>query len=116
MVSVAKINRDLERINNWAKTWHVTFNPNKTYFMKISLKKSSRQYPPIVLNGTIIEEIKEYTNLGLTFNNKMTWESHITRLVERATKRTTTLHRIRHKLPRPALERIYTSMIRPILE
>ena len=84
--------------------------------MKISLKKSSRQYPPIYLNGTIIEEVTEYTNLGLTFNNKMTWESHITRIVERATKRTTTLHRIRHKLLRPALEKIYTSMSRPILE
>merc|ERR1712055_752290 len=88
MVSVSKINRDLERLNNWAKQWHVTFNPKKTYYMQISLKKSKFDYPPIYLNGTIIEEVTEHTNLGLTFNNKMTWESHINKLVDRATKRT----------------------------
>ena len=77
LVSIPKINRDLDGLNTPAKKCHVTFNPNKTYFMRISLKKTKVAYPPIYLNGTQIEEATEHTNLGLNFNNKMTWESHI---------------------------------------
>ena len=46
----------------------------------------------------------------------MTWHAHINRIIEKASNRVTTLSRVKYKLPRPALQRIYLTMIRPILE
>ena len=115
-LSAHKINADLKSIENWAAQWKVTFNAEKTHYMKISLKTKSQQYPPIIFKNKIINEISTHTNLGLTFNNKMTWTDHINRLIKKASIRISTLHRIRNKLPRQTLVKIYTTMIRPILE
>jgi hypothetical protein len=46
----------------------------------------------------------------------MNWNSHIDRIVTKASKRVTIMKRNQHKLPRTALEKIYIHMIRPILE
>jgi hypothetical protein len=73
-------------------------------------------YPPIFLHDTRLIEVNKHLNLGLTLTNKMSWKHHIEHAIEKATKRTIVLSRIRHKLPRSTLERIYTTMIRPVLE
>ena len=39
--SVAILNNDLSKIIRWAGQWRVTFNPSKTHFMLITLKKTS---------------------------------------------------------------------------
>ena len=54
--------------------------------------------------------------LGLIINNKLNWSDHAEHIIARASKKLTTINRIRHVLPRLALENLYTSMVRPILE
>jgi hypothetical protein len=46
----------------------------------------------------------------------MSWQNHIDKITKKASKRVAILSRIRHTLPRSALERVYISMIRPVLE
>jgi hypothetical protein len=114
--SVNKINKDLEIISKWAKMWRVTFNPDKTFYLIISLKTTPRYYPPINLDGIQIQETTQFTNLGITLTKNMSWKPHIDKLIDKASKRVTMLKRYQHKLPRPALETIYLTMIRPVLE
>jgi hypothetical protein len=84
--------------------------------MIITLKNTAPNLAPILLNNTQISEIKEQVELGLTLTNNMSWQPHIDKIVKKASKRVAILSRIRHKLPRSVLERIYISMIRPVLE
>jgi hypothetical protein len=115
-VSVELLNNDLIKLTNWAKQWRVTFNASKTYYMIISLKQNRQDYPPIYLDGTKLQEVSSYTNLGLTFSKNMSWKPHIDRITNKAAKRIAILKRNQFKLPRIALEKIYLTMIRPVLE
>ena len=50
------LNADLEKITNWAETWLVKFNPDKTESLLISRKTSGPIHPPVfMLNQEIIE-------------------------------------------------------------
>ena len=46
----------------------------------------------------------------------MTWHNHVATVITKASKRINILRRIRHLLPRSALDQLYKTMIRPILE
>jgi ribonuclease P/MRP protein subunit RPP40 len=114
--SIHKINSDLNKIQTWALLWRVTFNPDKTFFLRISHKLIRPNLIPIIFNNTTVQEVQSYTNLGLTLNNKFTWEDHITRIASKASKRVNIINRFRLLLPRHTLIRTYLSMIRPVLE
>jgi ribonuclease P/MRP protein subunit RPP40 len=114
--SIRKINLDLQKIREWALQWRVTFNPDKTYFLRISNKQIKPILPSIIFNNTIVQEVQSHTNLGLTFNNKFTWDDHINRISNKAAKRVTIINRHKYLLPRDTLERTYLTIIRPVLE
>ena len=84
--------------------------------MTLSLKKPRPAPIPITWNNVAIEENTEFSILGVTIVNDMTWGSHILKLISKASKRLYVLRKYRDILPRKALETIYISMIRPILE
>ena len=41
-----RINNDLEKLNNWAQTWLVTFNPKKTKYMIFCQKNLLKMFIP----------------------------------------------------------------------
>jgi ribonuclease P/MRP protein subunit RPP40 len=114
--SITKLNTDLQKILEWALQWRVTFNPEKTFFLRISNKQTRPNLTPIIYNNIPIYEVQTNTYLGLTFNSKFTWDDHISRISNKASKRLNTLNKFRLMLPRNTLERTYQTMIRPVLE
>ena len=84
--------------------------------MRVSNKKKKPVLDTIYLNGSQITEVDKYPILGLIINNKLNWSDHAEHIFARASKKLTMLNRIRHTVPRLALENLYTSMIRPILD
>ena len=78
--SVQKINRDLDTLSNWASQWLVKFNPMKTKYLIFSKKIVPNQYNPIFLKGKEVTEVSTHKHLGLTFNNRMTWDDHIQKI------------------------------------
>ena len=72
--------------------------------------------PPIYLNNIALSEVQSHTNLGVTITNDLSWSKHITQIASKANKRLNIISRSRHILPRLALEHLYTSMVRPIIE
>jgi hypothetical protein len=61
-------------------------------------------------------EVQTYTNLGLTLTSNMQWNTHIDKAITKESKRLYYLRRLQYILPRSALESIYLTMIRQILE
>jgi hypothetical protein len=115
-LSYAKINRDLNRLSTWAKTWLVTFNANKTVYLQVSRKLNPAPKPILKLNGTQIKEVATHKHLGLTFNNNFTWSDHIGNLATKAAKCVGLLRKICRSIPRNCIEILYNSMILPIME
>jgi hypothetical protein len=114
--SYAKLNRDLDRLNIWAKKWLITFNATKTVYLKVSRKVNPGPKPILLLNGIVIKEVKNHKHLGLTFSDTLSWSEHINNLVLKASRCVGHLRRICREVPRECLEILYKSMIRPILE
>lgn len=112
-IAAMDLNADLYILQCWAKTWHMTFNPSKTVYLPISKLTS---YYPIYLNGVEAKRKLTHCHLGLTFETNMKWSSHIQSIVKKANKRLGILQRLKFSLSRQCLERLYQTMILPILD
>ena len=113
--SVQQLNRDLEKISTWADTWLVTFNPDKTKSMQITLKKNINA-SPVFFNNHILDMVTSHKHLGITFNSTLTWNDHIDSICCKANKKIFVMAKLKNILDRKTLETIYTCFVRPALE
>ena len=113
--SFQKLNSDLSTLTNWAKEWHMDFNAAKSEYVIFSNKKNIN-YPTLSMENQDLGRVKEHTHLGLTLNETMNWDSHISKITNKATKQTSTLWKLNEILPRRCLENYYFHFVRPILE
>ena len=114
--AVSTLNHDLDLLSKWAAQWRVTFNPLKTKYMVLSLKNNIPPLNPIYFNNIPITQTPTLTSLGVTITQTLSWNEHVFKQIDKASKRLFILRKYKYLLPRVALERIYTSMIRPVLE
>ena len=113
--SSAQINRDLERMKTWAQSWLVSFNPEKSKSLYITLKPNV--YPSaLYFDNHQLESEESHKHLGLTFNNNLTWKHHIDDIYLKANKKVSLLSKLKHLLDRQTLQIMYTSFVRPSLE
>ena len=115
-VSARRMNRDLKIIFDWGKLWCVTFNANKSLSVLFSAKRNKKDHPPLLLGEDIIPEVSSHTHLGITLSSNLAWKSHIERVISKASKRPALLKRLKFKLSRKTLTKLYLCMVRPILE
>lgn len=78
VVCADNLNKDLDNINAWAMANGLTLNPNKSKCVIIRNNKLS--IPDnfnIMLAGSNINIVNQANNLGVTFNNRLMWDDHI---------------------------------------
>ena len=110
------LNKDLEHINNWATEWLINFSPPKTKTMVITRKRRKIHYPPLSMNGTVLQDVQSHKHLGVTFSNNLLWDEHVEDLSVKANQCLDVLNALKYKLDRITLEKIYFSFIRSKLE
>ena len=110
------LNLDLIKISSWAKLWLVSFNYLKNGSMVVSRKVNKPYQPPIYKENTEINEVSAHKHIGIFFSNDCSWHSHIDYMKEKAWKRINIMRKLKFVLDWKALETIYVSFIRPILE
>ena len=72
------INRDLERIYSWCCTWGMLINPNKSQSVIFGRSRLIQPlHPPLVINNISIETTNKLSLLGVLFDIKLTFETHI---------------------------------------
>lgn len=111
-----KLNNDLRKIHSWATQWLVTFNPSKSETLLISRKRSRINHPALFMNNQQLIEVESHKHLGLIFSNDGTWHAHIDLIASKAWTRVNVMRKLKFILNRKALQMIYTTFIRPVLE
>ena len=111
-----QLNRDLDKISEWANQWLVNFNPNKTESMIISKRLANTYHPPLFMNNVQIREVEHHKHLGVTISDNFSWNTHVEDIVLKASARLNMMRRVKYLLDRYTLERVYLSFIRPLLE
>ena len=71
------LNEELERINLWLKANKLTLNTQKSVFMVFHRARLKSINPPILINGTQLQEVSSTKYLGLIIDNKLKWIDHI---------------------------------------
>ena len=73
VASAERFNADLIKILQWAETWLVTFNPNKTKSLIISRKINKPLHPSLYMNNQQVLEVDCHKHLGLYISNNVSW-------------------------------------------
>ena len=110
-----QLNSDLEKINTWANKWLVSFNPQKTKSMVVTLKKNL-VCPNLYFNNHLLQDTTSHKHLGIEINSTLTWNQHIDTLASSANKKLNVFNQLSKLLDRKTLHIMYTSFIRPCLE
>ena len=111
----AIMNQDLQIISDWAKSWQVSFNPNKTEALFIC-SNSNLVKPNLMFENVPIQFVEHHKHLGLTLSCDGKWHSHIDNLITSSTKILGMMRKIKLSVKRKTLEQLYISFLRPILE
>ena len=116
ILSISRVNADLETLRKWASQWLVTFNPMKTKYLIFSKKLNRLEYPDVHIGDNILKEVDQHKQLGIIFNNKLTWDVHINEKCKEAGKRLSVLRKLPDCITPLTKLLIYKSFIRPVLE
>jgi hypothetical protein len=114
--SISNLNKDIITIIEWANKWCVSFNPSKTVVMNISYKKPMLPQSPLYFKGQVLNFVDNHKHLGIVLNNKLSWENHISYVIEKVANRINLIRKIQYRVPRKCLENIYKTMILPIID
>ena len=111
--TVSMLNTTLSRIAAWGKRWQVSFAAHKTQLLNISRFRTA---PRLVFQGDTLTPQDEVEVLGVTYDNKLTFRSHIERLAREASGKLASLRRISPLLDSKGMEVLYKAQVRSSLE
>ena len=117
--SANNLNKDLEKISNWATQWKMNFNPDTTKQVQeviFSRKLKKTVHPPLLFNNASVTRISSQKHLGIILDNQLKFDDHIKMVFRKISKTIGLLRKLHNLLPRAALITIYKAFIRPHLD
>ena len=111
------LHRDLASVQEWEKTWLMSFNADKCEVLRISNKrKNIIGASPYSIHGTALRTADEAKYLGVTLHRNLSWKSHIHSMCKKSNSTLGFLRRNLRRCPANIKEQAYKTYVRPILE
>ena len=109
------LQRDLHKLEEWAKMWDMRFNPAKCYILSVKHtdNRSSHFY---TLHGQVLKSVPNNPYLGVIFSDDMSFNTHIRKVCAKASRTLGFLNRNLKNCPQKFRETAYISMCRSVLE
>ena len=107
------INHDLHELGDWPKRWMMSFNLDKTEIMIFKNAENSTNFN-FYFDGKLIPLTSDHKHLGITFSEETKWNKHVENLLKSVSKLICVLRKLKYKLNRNNLEKLYLIYIRPI--
>ena len=76
---------DLDSLCTWSQQKKMTFNVKKCKLMRIAQKKQPFR-SSFTRNGSVLEEVYEFRDLGLLTNHHLSWNSHFDDITNKANR------------------------------
>ena len=83
------MNNDLITLKNWLNMNKLSLNALKTKCMFIATRQKVAtlpEHPNVTIDGNQIERVNTYKCLGLEFDEGLTWDVHIAKVISKATQ------------------------------
>ena len=108
------VQKDIDILQKWTTKWDLHFNSNKCNVLHAGTKNECNSY---VLNGVDkINVCTEEKDLGVIFDNKLSFEAHIQSTIKKANSVLGIIKRAFSHLDKFSFVKLYKAMVRPILE
>ena len=109
------VNSDLVKTDEWLKLNKLSLNTNKTKVMILTKQKSSWHFD-IRIGKTNIGQVNEIKYLGVIFNDKLSWKSHIQHVCSKLSNGSWALLKLRNYVDSTTLKTVYYALIYPYLQ
>ena len=106
------INTDLSHLKKWSNRWLLKFNRTKTEIIMFNVNGVECNLT-LNFDQTTIDPVHTHTHLGIVFSSDCKWTD---KLIESASKQLNVLRKLKYRLNRNCLEKIYLTFIRLVLE
>ena len=108
-------NLELPKLFQWCKTNRLTINANKTNYMIFSNIKNIDNLPNLYLNNCEIKRLQQTKFLGVTYDETLTFKTHISNLCLKISRAIALLYQVRSLAPPEILKCLYYAHIFPHL-
>ena len=114
-----RVTQYLEEIEQWLCKWRLLMAPSKCSYTVFSKKNSCRTRFGLKLFGGEIPYEKNPVSLGITFDECLNFEAHVSKLKDRCASRLNIVRILSHKswkLEKKTLVSLYTTLIGSVLD
>lgn len=108
------INSDLEAISTWSSHNKFYINHSKSEVMLFGKNVSSIQRPNIIINNNTIGYVAKSKNLGIVFNERLTWDDHVSSICRRVFYALSSLNCTNALIPLQLRRKLVISLIVPV--
>ena len=108
-------NNDLKKLHSWCLSNRMTINLDKTHYMLFTFKNKNN-LPPLIYHNNNIRITNTHTLLGVTFDENMSFKSHISNTVLKLSRIVGLFYRVRDFVPSNILKVLYDAHVLPHLQ
>ena len=112
---VERFNANMNLFFSWCQANKLFLNLNKTKAMIITPKHYELPAPPIMINNSVIEYVKEYKYLGIVIDSQLTFKAHVNALNSRLNRLVGAAYSIKYILSIEAALTFYYTIVRSLL-
>ena len=108
-------NELFEDINKWFTNNQLNLNLTKTYFLEFRPSNQPIDNKHIHYNDKYVSNVTQIKFLGLTLDDKLSWNQHIDRIISKLSSVTYALKQVKYSLMIDALKLIYYAQVHSIM-
>ena len=108
-----ELQKDLNKLNQWSDDWLLKFHPQKCKYMTIGKNNDKVSY---TLKDQDLQKVKEEKDIGVTIDDELDFESHISKKINKATRTFGMLRRSFNCLDCQTFLCLYKTMVRTHLD
>ena len=110
------INHEINLVHEWLVANKLTLNLSKTKYMIFHNKQDERTKKQVKkfrinVNKYCIKQVSEFKYLGIHFDNKLNWHSHIEYLCTKLSQAAGVIYKLKKLAPRAVLKTVYYSIV-----
>ena len=118
-ITAKELNKDLQKISEWAYKWNMSFNPDlnkQAQEVVFSRKLNKASQPQITFNNAPVFCANWAKHLGMYLDESLNFNYHIREKMSKAMKGIGIIKKLSKVLPWHSLVTIYKSFVRPHLD
>ena len=115
-ISSADLQECLNSIYEWSTEWQLKLSPAKCTVMRIHSGRSSASQPNYHIGGLRLPVVTSCTDLGVTYDERLSFSSHCSKVVVKASQRAKLILKCFTSRDSKLLMRAFCTFVRPLLE